>query len=436
MRNENPDNKNQYSTLPLPAQDDLRASTGSQDRILPSSSADQHADDVDTSAEAGNDFSPHQRFLLGLHDRRLGLNEIQVEWERYYNNLTDDGKRQVWEEFKNSQPSSPTEQPAQQVQTMPEATSRPKRYAPDMERASTDKPTDTPARPTGSEKASKPTPSPFTSKLPDSVQRSVKRQQEEKRQLSFKEYVKSLFFGLTVATVFLAVSMFTFFNESYIIPFIQPSTLSASTQIIISPEADSVDPEPKIIIPKLNVEAPVVYDVPYLTPGEPESDFERRVQTALESGVVHYPSSQRPGEKGVDFNSNVVIVGHSTNNIFNRGEFKFAFMQLRNLELDDTFVINYDGKQYVYKVYDIKRVAPTDVWVLGPAEEPNTATLITCDPPGFNVNRLVVFAKQISPNPNHNVEVSLSSPETVNEGITVPGNPQSLWSRIWSFFLD
>ena len=37
---------------------------------------------------------------------------------------------------------------------------------------------------------------------------------------------------------------------------------------------------------KLNIEAPVVYDPQFIEPGETEGDFEGRVQTALEGGVV------------------------------------------------------------------------------------------------------------------------------------------------------
>ena len=424
MENENPTD-DRPNTLPLPdyrveGSSDLSAN---QQPILPTPPTNRLANKTEQGLE--QQPSRHQLFLADLYDRGLAAEAIGIEWHNYYNNLSDPDKYQVWDEFNRHQLQD-------RLETKPApATPEQERQPPPRQPQAAPAPQ---TRPVGQMAQNPMTSNYFTSSLPDSVQRSVERQEKQQQQYTFKEQIKSLAFGITVGAVFLAISMFTFFNESYVIPFIQPSTLSASTQIIISPEAEATSPEPRIIIPKLNVEVPVVYEVPFLGASELESDFERRIQAALESGVVHYPSSQRPGEKGSGFNSNVVIVGHSSNNIFNRGEFKFAFMQLRNLAKGDTFVINYQSRQYVYKIYDIQRVSPSDVWVLGPATEPNSATLITCDPPGFNVDRLVIFAKQISPNPEHNTEVNPPTANPSDQGTTVPGNPQSLWSRIWNFF--
>ena len=418
MENEKPTD-DRSNTLPLPGyriegSDDLSL----EQPILPTPPTSQPERITEQQR------SRHQLFLVELYNKGLSTEAIQTEWHHYYDSLSDVDKNQVWHEFNRGQAHEQSD------------------HEPSPVSSAEQQPQPAPAKPLISSPAPTPQapqqPNPmasnhFTASLPGSVKRSVARQEKVHRQYAFKEQIKSLLFGLTVGAVFLAISLFTFFNESYIVPFIQPSTLSASTQVIISPEAEATSDEPRLIIPKLNVEVPVVYGVAFLGATEPESEFERRMQGALEGGVVHYPSSQLPGKKGRGFNSNVVIVGHSSNNIFNRGEFKFAFMQLRNLAEDDTFVINYQGRQFVYKIYDIQRVAPSDVWVLGPAAEPNSATLITCDPPGFNVNRLVVFAKQISPNPEHNSEVNLDTPETAEQGTVVPGNPQSLWSRIWNF---
>ncbi|MCA9349074.1 sortase, partial [Candidatus Saccharibacteria bacterium] len=245
-----------------------------------------------------------------------------------------------------------------------------------------------------------------------------------------KQHIKSLMFGLGAGLVVLFLLMFTFFNERYIIPFVKPNQISASTPIITVPGA-AVSSDPKVIIPKLNVEAPVVYNVPFIETGETEADFESRVQKALENGVVYYPTSQKPGETGKGFNSNVAIVGHSSNNLFSSGKYKFAFMQIGQLEPGDTFMLNYNSKQYVYKVYEKKVVKPTDVTVLGPASRPNSATLITCDPPGFNINRMVIIGEQISPSPKKN---TLTNKQTETpENLIVPSNPKTMWERFWGW---
>ncbi|MCA9342611.1 sortase, partial [Candidatus Saccharibacteria bacterium] len=107
--------------------------------------------------------------------------------------------------------------------------------------------------------------------------------------------------------------------------------------------------------------------------------------------------------------------------------YKFAFVLLNRLEVDDTFSLTYEGKRYVYKVFDKKVVPPTDVSVLGPSERASTATLITCDPPGTSINRLIIVGEQISPDPASNTASPVHQAST--EPQIVPGNAPSLWSR-------
>jgi sortase A len=149
----------------------------------------------------------------------------------------------------------------------------------------------------------------------------------------------------------------------------------ANTEIIATGEAGGNTPE--IIIPKINVEIPVVYDVNTIE--------EAAVEKGLERGVVHYANTSLPGQDG-----NVVIFGHSSNNIFNPGKYKFAFVLLSRLENGDTFYLQKDGKRYTYQIYKKQIVNPSNVGVLTDAEKSATATLITCDPPGTSTNRLVV----------------------------------------------
>lgn len=378
------------------------------------------AEDELKEALAPGGHSKHQLFLIELHSSGKSMEQIQVDWHKYYESLSDEDKHEVWKEFYSNQSSQESPPNVSPGSTTSEAdvTSRPMHKLTDIIR----------------DKAGGKELKDFKDKIVPT--RSHRKKTGPKRRLSFSEHLKSIGFGLGIGMIVLFLYMFTFFNERFIIPFIQPSSLADSTQIISVPNA-VVSAEPKVIIPKLNIEVPVIYDVPFIAPGETEKDFEARVQSALESGVVHYPTSQKPGETGRGFNSNVVIVGHSSNNLFNRGSFKFAFMQIGQLEIGDTFLINYDSKQYVYKVYENKVVTPTEVSVLGPAARPNSATLITCDPPGLNVNRRIIVAEQISPNPDKNVLTTapVETPETTEAGV-VPGNPESLWSRIWGFFSD
>ena len=216
--------------------------------------------------------------------------------------------------------------------------------------------------------------------------------------------------------------MFGFFNERFIAPFITPSRNISNTAIIVDPlVGNSVDPEPKVIIPKINVEVPVIYDV--------TSIDEKAIENGLERGVVHYGLSPVPGQDG-----NVVIVGHSAQNIFTPGKYKYVFSLLHDLQINDTFMLNYYGQQYVYRVYVKKVVKPTDVSVLGPADKTATATLITCDPPGLSSNRMIIIGEQISPAPTGNIAANTT--KSTQQPSIVPGNPESLFHRLFSWIWD
>lgn len=300
--------------------------------------------------------SKHQDFIYRLSSSGKPLHEIQVAWHEYYAGLSDDEKREVWNEFYRTHAEASRYTPAAQAKS--EASFSPPSLRRTAQRLSRKPKPRQQERPAGRAKSP---PSP------------------NKRQP-----LHSLLFGLGVGTIVLVVFLFSFFNERFIAPFIQPSRSVSNTPIIDTKGA--VGSEPEIIIPKINVQIPVVYTV--------DSIDEAAIDKGLESGVVRYPYTPSPGQNG-----NVVIVGHSSNNIFNPGKYKFAFVLLNRLENGDTFYLLKDGKRYTYQIYKKQIVGPAEVSVLGPADKPATATLITCDPPGTSINRLVVTAEQTTRSP-------------------------------------
>jgi LPXTG-site transpeptidase (sortase) family protein len=222
---------------------------------------------------------------------------------------------------------------------------------------------------------------------------------------------------LTSALVGLGI--FFLFNSQALIGQIQYLTNSGSNTeaSAVDITADETVPaEPVIIIPKINVNVPVVYDVATYDEGA--------IQKALERGVVHYHNTALPGQAG-----NNVIVGHSSNNWWASGQYKFAFVLLNKLEVGDTFILHYNSKKYIYQVSSKRIVEPNDLSVVQPTTEP-VVTLITCDPPGTALRRLVVTAKQISPGP-----ASASTPATQTQpdqqiDSPLPGNSPSLWEQM------
>lgn len=352
-----------------------------------------------------NKLSKHQLFMKQLNESGKPLPEIQTLWHAYYQKLSDLEKYQVWQEFYT------TNQP--QTLKTHEAPKHLSQPSPDKSNQPIIKIYDQP-KPKSKLKKSKKTIAEAKRKIHNTVSK------KPRVKLSAKDNFKSLLFGLSMGLIVFVVLLFSFFNERFIAPFITPSKNVSSTPIIIDPNSTSAGPENYVIIPKINVEVPVVYNV--------ASNQENDIQKGLEDGVVHYITTPNPGEQG-----NSVIVGHSSNNILNKGKYKFAFVLLNKLEVGDTFSMTKNSKRYVYKIYKKEIVKPTDVSVLGSAEKNSTVTLITCDPPGTSINRLIVVGEQISPDPITNV-ASTAKPQTSQPTI-VPGNSPTLWSRLkgWLF---
>lgn len=208
--------------------------------------------------------------------------------------------------------------------------------------------------------------------------------------------------------------------ESYVSP---GSTIDASDSIIVDPASNAnVGQDPKLIIPKINVDIPVVYD-------EPSVD-NHVIQKALEKGTVHYNlpgANSVPGQAG-----NTVLLGHSSNDVFDPGVYKFVFVLLDKLQNGDLFYMNYQGKRYVYKVTDKKVIKPTDWRVLQQTKDKPQAVLVTCTPVGSAQSRLLVYGEQISPNPN----AAAAQPQNNEDSNpnTLPGNSPTFFERLQDLF--
>jgi sortase A len=191
-----------------------------------------------------------------------------------------------------------------------------------------------------------------------------------------------------------------------------------------APAGDVVPAENTITIAKINVHAPVIYQ-----PSMAEAD----VQRSLQDGVVHYGSTALPGQAG-----NVAIFGHSSNDWWEPGNYKFVFVLLDKLAPGDQVTVDYQSKRYTYQVTDSKVVEPTDVAVLNPTTTP-TLTLITCSPPGTSLRRLVVTAKQIDPDPTRAAPATTqnSSGGQASLPSSAPGffdQLTSAWNGVWHGF--
>ncbi len=201
--------------------------------------------------------------------------------------------------------------------------------------------------------------------------------------------------------------------------YISPGNIDPAN-IIVDPLTNvAVGPEPKLIIPKINVDVPVEYDV---TP-----DYDSQMK-AMESGVAWFGipgANSKPGQIG-----NTVLSGHSSNDIIDAGNYKFIFAQLERLTKSDTIYANYNGVRYTYTVTKTEVVKPTDVQkLIYPTDKP-VLTLITCTPLGTSLNRLLVTAEQVSPSPSL-AEAAPASPVASQPTAAIPGNSPTFLQRIF-----
>lgn len=346
-----------------------------------------YADEPDAAAEEkeikiSGAHSKHQKFIADLMASGKSVVEVQLAWHEYYESLQADEKRAVWDEFYKGQHHAAEPRP------------KPNPEQPRPLRAK--KHRTMPSRPQNVKE--------LKAKVISKVNADGK--------LQAKHHIKGAVFAVSVASLVTGLLFLITNNELFLAQIIRPSSSVAASPIIT--DGSAVGKEPKIIIPKINLEAPIVDSI-----GENTEDA---IQAGLENGVALYPFTGKPGEK-----ANPIFFGHSSNNLFNKGKYKFVFVRLHQLQVGDTYAINYNGVQYVYKIFSREVVTPDRVDVLYAQPKPVMSTLITCDPPGTSDLRLVLQAEQISPSPDKNKESTAKPTEQLNQ---IPSNAPSLWRRL------
>jgi len=150
-------------------------------------------------------------------------------------------------------------------------------------------------------------------------------------------------------------------------------------------------PESYIFLPRLNIKAPIkeAAGVDYLGDW---TYVEQQIQEALRDGVVRFPGTAEPGERG-----NAFITGHSSYYPWDSGRYKDIFALLTKVELQDDIVVFHGGKKYIYRVHNIREVDPSETDVLADTDD-YRLTLMTCTPLGTALKRLIVTAQLVENN--------------------------------------
>lgn len=243
-----------------------------------------------------------------------------------------------------------------------------------------------------------------------------------KAQTTAKKARRSRHF-IPVASAIAVVGVFAMLQYNQILvanvkAYVSPANIQPENIIVDPNSTVPVGPETKMIIPKINVDAPVVMNV-----GPTNADQMK----AMEDGIAHvrYPgASSEPGQVG-----NSVFSAHSSSDWLDSGKYKFIFVQLERLAKGDVVYINYKSTQYTYKIYKTEVVSPSDTQALQYTGDDPIITLITCVPLGTAQNRLLVFAKQISPSPKEAKKASPSA--AVDAPTNMAGTPPTFIERLF-----
>jgi len=219
-----------------------------------------------------------------------------------------------------------------------------------------------------------------------------------------------------IAAALAVVLVFVFLQYNRVLfaavnAYVSPGSIDPQNIVIDPSGSTAVSEDPRLIIPKINVDVPALYDV------GPDYDSQ---MAAMEKGVAHFAiqgANSHPGEIG-----NTVLSGHSSNDLFDKGDYKFIFAQLDKLEAGDTVYANYQGKRYTYVVTKKEVVLPTEVSKLVYPTNKPILTLITCTPLGTSQKRLLVTAEQVSPDPAEAAAAPVGSGQASGENdATIPG---------------
>lgn len=201
--------------------------------------------------------------------------------------------------------------------------------------------------------------------------------------------------------------------------YISPGSLDPSTLIVDPSASGAVGPDPVLIIPKISVNVPIIWDA--------NAASEDSLNAAMAKGVAWFDiqgASAKPGEIG-----NFVLSGHSSNDWLDQGDYKFIFARLDQLSEGDTIYVNYNSTRYTYVVTKKAVVQPTDVSALtAPITKPEI-TLITCTPLGTAINRLLIFADQVSPDPKSAATSKTST--SAAKATQMPANSPTFLQRLF-----
>ncbi len=238
------------------------------------------------------------------------------------------------------------------------------------------------------------------------------------------------FIPLIIGAVILLLGVCFQYNQviaSHIVAYMSPGNTEVNEIVALDPTlAIKTHATPYLMIPKLNIEVPVVFGT--------KNDV-NSMNIAMDKGVANFAvpgASAKPGEIG-----NYVVSGHSAGNIYQRSNYKFIFSGLTRMKEGDLVYMDYNNTRYTYKVTGTKVVKPTDVAALRKIAKDNEGkpmiTLITCVPLGTSRDRLLVYGEQISPSYDNAPSPNPEEEKEDDGKSEMPANQDSPLESFWKW---
>lgn len=167
-----------------------------------------------------------------------------------------------------------------------------------------------------------------------------------------------------------------FFNYHYI-----AYAFENDEPVTVSQNKDVYNIENSIEIEKIGISAPLI--IP--------NGSDATLKTELNKGVVLYPQSVLPGEKG-----ETIILGHSAPLGWPKIKYDWVFNDLNKLEIGDEIVVYFNGEKNVYKVTENNIIGRGENTPKNLTNSTNILTLMSCWPPGKDSKRIAITAEAVT----------------------------------------
>ncbi|MDO8524604.1 MAG: sortase [bacterium] len=147
---------------------------------------------------------------------------------------------------------------------------------------------------------------------------------------------------------------------------------------VVKPQVSTTETS-YISIAKIGVKSPVSFTT---------SNSQKVFSGLLKLGVLHYTGSTMPGEIGT-----AIILGHSAPPNWPKINYDSVFNNLNALKPGDEILINYQGNEYKYLVNKTFWVQKGEDLTFALTFNRSMLLLVSCWPPGKNLQRIVVEAE-------------------------------------------